>query len=159
METTDKTISAYFESDHNRLDVLFHQYQQIKHSDVKAAKPYFREFFKGLRRHIVWEEEVLFPFFEKVTGIMAGPTEVMRREHRQIGEILDRLHQKVRDANPDTDKEEQEVLAVLKPHNEKEENILYPAIDQASSPDVKATLFLQMEEIPEDRLKACCGSH
>ena len=83
----------------------------------------------------------------------------MRREHRQIGEILDRLHQKVRDANPDTDKEEQEVLAVLKPHNEKEENILYPAIDQASSPDVKATLFLQMEEIPEDRLKACCGSH
>lgn len=159
MANNDNIITAYFEADHDRLDSLFQQYQQTKHSDVKAAKPYFREFFKGLRRHIVLEEEVLFPFFEKTTGITAGPTEVMRREHRQIGEILDRLHQKIRDANPDTDKEEQEVLAVLKLHNEKEENILYPAIDQASSSDVKAILFLQMEEIPEDRLKACCGSH
>jgi regulator of cell morphogenesis and NO signaling len=130
MQPTQKIIAAYFESDHDRLDALFNNYREKKRDDVKEAKPYFREFLKGLRRHIVWEEDVLFPFFEKASGITSGPTEVMRQEHRQIGEILDRIHDKVRKADPDTDREEEALLAVLKPHNDKEENILYPAIDQ-----------------------------
>lgn len=159
MANNDNTITAYFEADHDRLDSLFQQYQQTKHSDVKAAKPYFREFFKGLKRHIVWEEDVLFPFFEQATGIAQGPTEVMRLEHRKIGAILDRLHDKVRAGNADTDTEEQEVLAVLKPHNEKEEKVLYPSIDQHASPKAASELFLKMEEIPQERLQACCGSH
>jgi len=158
-ETGKKIITAYFEADHDRLDSLFSSYSKIKREDVKKAKPYFREFFKGLKRHIVWEEEVLFPFFEEATGIKQGPTEVMRLEHRKIGAILDRLHEKVRAGSADTDAEEQEVLAVLKPHNDKEENILYPAIDQHASSEVASELFLKMEEIPQERLQACCGSH
>jgi regulator of cell morphogenesis and NO signaling len=159
MEAKTQNITAYFEADHDRLDALFNSYRKIKKEDVKKAKPYFREFFKGLRKHIVWEEEVLFPFFEKATGMKQGPTEVMRLEHRKIGEILDRLHSKVRAGNPDTDREEEEVLAVLQPHNQKEENILYPAIDSQASLEIAAELFLQMEEIPAERLQACCGSH
>ena len=153
------TITAYFEADHDRLDSLFMRYSEMKRLDVKKAKPYFREFFKGLKRHIVWEEDVLFPFFEQATGIAQGPTEVMRLEHRKIGAILDRLHEKVRAGDADTDTEEQEVIDVLKPHNEKEENILYPAIDENASPEVAGELFLKMEEIPQERLQACCGGH
>jgi len=159
MEKTVQNITAYFEADHDRLDALFNNYRKLKKEDVKKAKPYFREFLKGLKRHIVWEEEVLFPFFEKATGITQGPTEVMRLEHRKIGSILDRLHDKVRAGSADTDNEEQEVLAVLKPHNDKEENILYPAIDKHASSEVAGELFLKMEEIPAERLQACCGSH
>jgi hemerythrin-like domain-containing protein len=158
MSNPDRCISNHFEADHDRLDCLFRQYREKKRVDVKVAKPYFREFFKGLHRHMVWEEEVLFPFFEKASGILAGPTECMRQEHRSIREILDRIHEKVRAADPNTDSEEEELLSVLKPHNEKEENILYPAIDQQAGSAHAPELFLQMEEIPEETFKTCCSS-
>ena len=159
MLATQKLVTAYFEADHDRLDSLLQQYIEKKRGDFKVAKPYFREFFKGLRRHIVWEEEVLFPFFEKAGGIAMGPTECMRHEHRMIGAILDRIHDKVRKADPNSDREEQELIAVLKPHNDKEENILYPAIDQYAGAGYAATLFLAMEEIPQERFRTCCDSH
>ena len=159
MPTTQNPVTAYFEADHDRLDNLLRQFIQKKRVDFKGAKPYFREFFKGLRKHIVWEEEVLFPFFEKVSGITTGPTQVMRQEHRLIGAILDRIHDKVRKADPNTDTEEQELFAVLKPHNEKEECCLYPAIDQYAGPEQVAQIFLSMEEIPQERFQTCCGSH
>jgi len=159
METAQKAITTYFEADHDRLDSLFSKYREKKREDVKAAKPYFREFFKGLRRHIVWEEEVLFPFFEEASGVTSGPTKVMRGEHRQIGAILDQMHDKVRKADPNTDVEEESLLAVLKPHNDKEESILYPAIDQHAGSGKAADLFLKIEEIPAERFQTCCGSH
>ena len=159
MTIPQNPITAYFEADHDRLDNLFHQFQEMKRSDFKTAKPYFREFFKGLRRHIVWEEDVLFPFFEKANGMAMGPTEVLRQEHRMIGAILDRIHEKVRAADPNSDQEEAELLAVLGQHNHKEENILYPAIDQYADARCVPELFLQMEEIPQERFQTCCGSH
>jgi regulator of cell morphogenesis and NO signaling len=159
MKASHHPITAYYGADHDRLDALFNKYREKKQEDATAAKPYFREFFKGLRRHIVWEEDVLFPFFEKVSGSALGPTQVMRQEHRMIGEILERMHEKVRALDPNTNAEEEALISVLKPHNDKEENILYPAIDQCAGPGEAAELFLKMEEIPEDRLQACCGSH
>lgn len=159
MHSSQHAVTSYFEADHDRLDVLFQRYRAQKRSDVKKAKPFFREFLKGLRRHIVWEEEVLFPFFEQATGITQGPTEVMRREHRMIAEALDKIHDKVRTLNPDSDHEEEELVAILGPHNQKEENILYPAIDQYAGPENTPLLFLQMEEIPQERFNTCCGGH
>ena len=64
-----------------------------------------------------------------------------------IGAILDRIHDKVRKADPNSDSEGQELFVVLKPHNDKEENILYPAIDQFAGSEQAASLFLAMEEI------------
>lgn len=153
------TLTAYFEADHDRLDALLTNYRAWKDRDSAAAKSYFREFFKGLRRHIVWEEEVLFPHFELRTGSLQGPTVVMRHEHRLIGAVLDRIHDKVRHADPSTDVELGELLAVLAPHNDKEESILYPAIGARSSADDIARLFLAMEEIPRERYQTCCGAH
>lgn len=159
MSIPQNLITAYFEADHDRLDSLLKKFRETKRADFKTAKPYFREFFKGLRRHIVWEEDVLFPFFEKMSGVTMGPTAVMRQEHRSIGGILDRIHAKVRAADPNSDSEENELLAVLEPHNHKEEHILYPAIDQLASDEHAPALFLQMEEIPQERFQTCCGSH
>ncbi|PIQ86385.1 MAG: hypothetical protein COV74_04825 [Candidatus Omnitrophica bacterium CG11_big_fil_rev_8_21_14_0_20_45_26] len=156
MKANKTVITNYFQADHDRLDLLLDQYREKKKKDMPAAKPFFREFLRGLLRHIIWEENVLFPCFEKMTGTAIGPTEVMRREHQMIANILDRMHKKVKISNAGTEGEEEELLAVLKPHNEKEENILYPAIDQCISPEQAAQLFLQMEEIPESRIEACC---
>lgn len=154
------TISKFFEKDHDRLDELFKTFQQLKRSDFPKAKETFKAFKSGLQRHIVWEEDLLFPLWEEKTGMSdSGPTPVMRNEHRQIGQLLEAIHGKVAAQNPDSDQEEQALLDILGSHNRKEERALYPAIDQVAGPDDRKTVFQNMENIPEERYKLCCGQH
>ena len=155
-----KTISEFYEQDHDRLDELFKTFQKMKRSDFPKAKEAFKAFKFGLQRHIVWEEDVLFPLWEEKTGMSeGGPTFVMRAEHRQIGQQLEAVHDKVGDQNPDSDQEEQALLDLLGTHNIKEERVLYPAIDQLTSPEERETVFRNMKNIPEERYKLCCGQH
>ena len=158
--TEQKTITALYEQDHDRLDELFKTFQQLKRSDYPKAKDAFKEFKLGLQRHIVWEEDILFPLWEKETGIKeGGATSAMRTEHRQIGQHLDAIHQKVIDQNPDSAQEEQALLALLGSHNMKEERVLYPGIDRVTSAEVRETVFHDMKKITEERYKLCCGQH
>jgi iron-sulfur cluster repair protein YtfE (RIC family) len=93
----DQTVQASFAEDHDRLDQLFETYRRLKRIDFAQAKQAFKEFKFGLQRHIIWEESVLFPLFEKKTGMRdVGPTAVMRAEHREIGRRLEALHDKDR---------------------------------------------------------------
>ena len=155
-----KTITEFFEQDHDRLDELFKTFQQLKRSDFVKAKDAFKGFKVGLQRHIVWEEDLLFPIWEGKTGMSeSGPTPVMRNEHRQIGQQLEAIHQKVADQNPDSDQEELALLDLLGSHNRKEERALYPAIDKVTSPEERETIFRSMKNIPEERYKLCCGQH
>jgi hemerythrin superfamily protein len=154
------TISTFYELDHDRLDELFKAFQQFKRSDFSKAKEAFREFKFGLQRHIVWEEDLLFPLWEEKTGMSdGGPTFVMRNEHRQIGRLLEAIHDKVADQNPDCDQEEQALLNLLGSHNMKEERVLYPAIDQVTNEEERETVFRNMKSIPEERYRVCCGQH
>lgn len=153
-----KTISGFYEQDHDRLDELFKTFQNLKRSDFGKAKEAFKEFKFGLQRHIVWEEDLLFPLWEEKTGRSeSGPTFVMRNEHRQIGQLLEAIHRKVADQNPDSDQEEQALLNLLGSHNMKEERVLYPSIDQVTSGGERETVFRSMKNIPEERYKLCCG--
>ena len=155
-----KTISEFYEQDHDRLDELFKTFQKLKRYDFAKAKEAFKAFKFGLQRHIVWEEDVLFPLWEEKTGMSeGGPTFVMRAEHRQIGQQLEAIHDKVAEQNPDSDQEEQMLLELLGSHNMKEERVLYPAIDQLTSAEERETVFRNMKNIPEERYKLCCGQH
>jgi iron-sulfur cluster repair protein YtfE (RIC family) len=152
-----KTITLFYEQDHDRLDELFKTFQQLKQTDFPKAKEAFKAFKVGLQRHIVWEEEILFPLWEKETGITeGGATSVMRTEHRQIGQYLEAIHQKVIDQSPDSDQEEQALLNLLGSHNMKEERVLYPGIDRITSEEARKTVFQSMENIPEERYNLCC---
>nr|MBI3613312.1 hemerythrin domain-containing protein [Nitrospirota bacterium] len=154
------SIRTFFQQDHARLDDLLVRFQTLKRSDYAEAKDRFIEFKFGLQRHIVWEEDLLFPPWEEATGLIeGGPTQVMRREHRQIADCLEALHKKVQAADPDSDEEEQALLALLSSHNRKEERVLYPALDETLSEEARAGIFRAMNEIPEARYKVCCADH
>ena len=154
-----ETVSSYYGKDHDRLDILFKGFQILKNSDFDRAKASFREFKIGLQRHIIWEEEVLFPVFEKKVGSGLGPTDVMRKEHRLIGALLEAIHQKVKEHRTDTDTEEMNLLDVLGQHNRKEEAILYPTIDGVIGPEGVSKVFTAMAAISPERYETCCGSH
>lgn len=154
------SIRTFFQQDHARLDDLFGRFQTLKRSDYAEAKGRFIEFKFGLQRHIVWEEDLLFPPWEEATGLTeGGPTQVMRREHRQIAECLEALHRKVQAVDPESDQEEQALVALLSSHNRKEERILYPALDGTLSDEARAGIFRAMNELPEERYKVCCADH
>ena len=152
-------ISVTFEQDHDRLDALFTAFQEQKRKDFAKAKEAFVAFKFGLQRHIVWEEDVLFPKWEENSGMAeGGPTQVMRTEHRMIGDCLEAIHHKVQAQDPESDQDDQRLLDILKSHNMKEERILYPSIDQVISDQERAELYQAMKEIPEERYRTCCGS-
>lgn len=152
-------VRSYFEKDHDRLDSLFKEFQRLKYIDFLEAKKNFVAFKFGLQRHIIWEEEILFPLFEKKTGISnAGPTFVMRQEHKQIGKILEEIHTKVKAADPGSEREEELLISTLSIHNMKEENVLYPAIDDCTTKMEIEEVFAKMNSIPEERYQTCCSS-
>lgn len=154
----DQTVQVTFAHDHDRLDELLGTYRRLKHVDFTKAKQAFKEFKFGLQRHIIWEETVLFPLFEEKTGMRDhGPTVVMRAEHREIGRRLEALHDKVRRQDVNSEAEERSLIQALFAHNEKEENVLYPAIDRMSSLEERTAAFKKMEELPEETYRTCCG--
>lgn len=151
-------IVQYFQADHNRLDAAFATFQDLKRESFDEARKYFKLFFKGLRRHIAWEEDILFPLFEKKSGMRdGGPTFVMRQEHCRIKELLDRIHAKVRLADPNSEDDEEMLMEILEGHNLKEEQVLYPAIDQLTTQNEIAQVFLELENMPAERYETCCG--
>ena len=158
--TEQKTITAFYGEDHDRLDELFKTFQTSKRSDFAKAKEAFKEFKVGLQRHIVWEEELLFPMWEEKTGMVEdGPTPVMRFEHEQIRQLLEAIHRKVEEQGLDTDQNEQALVNLLSSHNRKEERALYPAIDNVTNAEERTTVFSNMNRIPEDRYNSCCSQH
>jgi len=155
----ERTISSMFDEDHDRLDELFKSFHMLKRTDPAKAQQAFVDFKTGLQRHMVWEEDVLFPLWERKTGMtQGGPTFVMRQEHREIGESLAAIDRKVQAQNPESDHEEQEFVDLLERHNTTEEEVLYSAIDRATSMDERETVFQAMSKIPEARYKAGSGA-
>lgn len=145
---SERTISTMFDEDHERLDALFKSFQALKRTDFPKAKSAFLEFKAGLQRHVVWEEEVLFPLWEKTSGMTGGgPTIVMRREHQEIGDCLESLSRKIQAQNPETDREEEILLDLLDRHNMSEEEVLYPEMDRMISAEERETAFRAMEKI------------
>lgn len=124
------TVSVFMSRDHDRLDVIFAEAGQA--GDASAAGARFGEFDRDLRRHIEWEEEILFPVFEERTGMVdSGPTAVMRMEHDQIARLLDAIALRISEG--DASGLLEDLAAVLRAHNTKEEMILYPWMDEQLS--------------------------
>jgi len=119
--------------DHDRLDALEDAAFRARASgDFPAAFDLFAEFATGLRRHIGFEEHVLFPAFEDAAVMppYAGPTAVMRAEHREILDLLEQIAMRIGDAAEPLDALRRRFHAILADHNLKEERVLYPSTDR-----------------------------
>ena len=142
------TIFEFMSVDHDRLDEIFEGFKKLKEDDINGAGKLFLDFKTRLSQHIAWEEGVLFPVFEEKTGMRdTGPTAVMRMEHRHIENFLEAIGEKVLAGELEgVDAAEAGLLEVLGSHNQKEENILYPAIDNLTSEQEKEQMIASMTE-------------
>jgi len=119
-----KTMSEH----HRACDALFGQCETAALSQHWAdAQELHARFCRAMDAHLDAEESVLFPAFEAATGNTDGPTRVMRAEHAQMREIMERMTQSVARQQRDGYADLAEMLLILmQQHNLKEENILYP---------------------------------
>ncbi len=151
------SILEFMGKDHDRLDKIFGEFRGIVNTDVSKARPLFHDFKIGLQRHIVWEEEILFPIFENKTGMHdTGPTAVMRNEHRKIKDFLEKIHDKLAKGDNNTKSLENGLLEVLTEHNNKEESILYPWIDSETNEQEREEAFRKMKSLPQEKYNKCC---
>lgn len=144
-----KTVAQHYGKDHQRLDDLFHRFQELKRSDPTEAVRLFAEFKAGLERHILWEEEILFPRFDARFGHLPdSPTGVMRWEHQHLRRYVARIEQNL--ARHDTEAELVQVafLSLLCSHNRKEEDILYPMLDRLLGEQERDRVFAEMKKTP-----------
>ena len=143
------TILEFMSVDHDRLDNKIRMYSTEKLVDIERAKSIFLFFKSELERHIIWEEDILFPVFERKTGIKdGGPTSVMRMEHIQIKDHLQKIQRKLRAKKiQDPCGEEVALFKLLESHNQKEENILYPGIDNLTSEQEKDQMIKRISAI------------
>lgn len=125
------TITTFMTDDHRRCDDLLATAEQhAQQDDWDAAVAATLAFADAIEHHFQMEERILFPEFERQTGMAQGPTFVMREEHRQMRDLLAQLRAAVdarsRDDYLDTT---ETLLIMIQQHNMKEEGMLYPFTD------------------------------
>ena len=145
---TARGINEALSWDHDRLDALEAEaFRKRAEGDLESARETYAVFASGLRRHIGFEEEVLFPAFEESTGMPpgAGPTEVMRREHREIEDLIAKIETGIAEKDAPVDDWRRSLHHVLGEHNFKEEEILYPGTDQLLGPEQADDLVARIQ--------------
>jgi uncharacterized protein (DUF2249 family) len=141
-----RELTEALSSDHHRLDALEEAaFDARAGGRLQAAGELFASFAHGLRRHIDFEEQLLFPEFESRSGIAGenGPTYVMREEHRAIASILAMMEREVADPEAPVELSRAALRRILHDHDLKEEMVLYPALDRL------------LDEDESDRMVAC----
>ncbi|MFN7064992.1 MAG: hemerythrin domain-containing protein [Aquificaceae bacterium] len=126
------SITQYLTEEHRRGDSLYSKLEElVQRERWQEAEEAFKEFSEDALTHFRKEEEILFPEFERTTGITMGPTQVMRIEHAQARELIERMKGYIDNRDKrgflsvaDT------LMILLQQHNLKEEQILYPMCDQ-----------------------------
>lgn len=122
------SIPDYMTAKHRHCDEVFAEAESaVAEGNWALAKQKWQDFSGELEAHIQAEETILFPLFERATGMTSGPTQVMRMEHEQMRMLAKELEQAL-SANK---KEEylglsETMIVLTQQHNMKEESMLYP---------------------------------
>ncbi len=122
----------FFTQDHRDCDELWAKVEAaVQAKNDAEAKAAWQAFDKATRGHFAMEEEVLFPAFEKASGMTGGPTAMMRMEHTQMRGVLDQMSSDANNGDFESVADHGDTLLMLiQQHNVKEENILYPMTEQ-----------------------------
>jgi iron-sulfur cluster repair protein YtfE (RIC family) len=143
----DPTVNQYYTEDHEHLHAALHRFQSLKAGEPDKAAEVFQAFKSDLERHILWEERILFRWYDQQLGHLGNClTAVLRREHAQILVYLDEISRKLALGNFATGDEEGRLETVLCLHNQKEEDSLYPAMDQILNDEQRAAVFVAMKK-------------
>lgn len=142
-------IAHYLEQDHQHCDDLYLQAEaHIAEQRLAEGTAAFQRFMLAFELHLSREEHLLFPALEQHLGSSSGPTVVMRNEHQQLRAILRQMQGALehRDSASFFDYADH-LRMLMRQHNLKEENVLYPMADRllAGSSDAMLRQLMQTD--------------
>ena len=129
-------IKEYLINDHRGCDDIFAKMEDKASASLVDAKKLTEDFIYSMERHFQREERVMFPEFESKTGMLNGPTEMMRQEHAQMRNLMSQMLIAI--DNSDKDKFfglSETLMILLQQHNMKEEQMLYTMAQQHLNAD------------------------
>jgi len=147
------SIQRFFEEDHREIDhLVVSLMEEMKtaaeapDADVGHLVDQLEEIDRRLERHIIWEEDILFPAVEQVEPhLRDGPGQVMRMEHAEIRDLKEQSLVHLRDGDvAEAMRELANAVDILEDHNQKEELIYYPTADQVLEGDAARRLLVQV---------------
>lgn len=130
-------ILEFMRDDHRACDHIYSDAENaLLAKEIEKGVELFRAFNDATNHHFEMEERELFITFEKRTGMMGGPTQMMRYEHQQLRSLLESMRVAL-DENRLNDffGIGESMMIMLQQHNMKEEQMLYPMIDRALGTD------------------------
>jgi hemerythrin-like domain-containing protein len=141
-------ISDYMNKDHRHCDEAFARAEnRAAAGDCAGLERDGGTFLREIERHIEIEEKLLFPAFEEKTGMSSGPTQVMCMEHEQMRGMFAQMRAAIEAQDTKQYLSTAQTLhMLLQQHNMKEENMMYPMLDQALGEDARGVLA-QVESI------------
>ena len=133
------SISTVFTEQHHACDTIFADAEAaVADANWPLAEEKFNAFADAMACHLGNEEEVLFPAFEQKSGMMGGPTGVMKYEHIQMRGLIDEMKADVEKKDREHYLSASETLLILmQQHNVKEEQMMYAMCDRALGGDAE----------------------
>lgn len=139
-----ETINDYMMGDHRTCDAVFERAESAAEAgDFATLEREATEFLKRITTHIEMEERLLFPAFEERTGMgEGGPSATMRSEHRTMEGLFEEMRAAIAAKDVAAYRTASKQLGeTLMQHNQKEEQMMYPMLDDAMSADEVGALL------------------
>lgn len=152
-----RKISEYVADDNTRLSELFKVYRSMPSGAAGKKTDLLHAYMAGLRRHVEWEEKILFPLLEQRLGFEGrGPTAGLREEHRRIESLIESIHGNVVRNNRPANDAEASLARILNDHNETARAGLYSMLDSSLDEIEKFNTYKRMKETPLPKGNPCC---
>lgn len=149
VQSTSDSITAFMDGEHQRIHGIWEQaVAALEAEQFGKLHGLAGDFIAALKRHINAEEQILFPAIEKKSGD-TEPTRAMRAEHRQMEHMLEHLKplltvEEQWTAIKAVEGQEIEPGALLRSHENKEHDVLYPFADKLLGAEEARGLIARM---------------
>jgi hypothetical protein len=128
---------------------LFREFQKLRNSHLFDAVDRFLLFKSRLRKHLYWEEQILFHRF-KVPGSQDSidTLEVLKNEHVRIKSLMTHVASHLCTGSDSVIEEENELFKLLNEHHRREQCLITPAIPALLSRTEFQTLLRELPANP-----------
>ena len=151
---TDKNPTDILRKEHEKvLQILGKLEEGIKNKDITLMAKNIEVLGKEFDKHSLnKEEKALFPEIEKFIPREGGPTGVMIMEHKDLIGLIKDFKEELKIRNFDELKEDgNNIIAILRPHIDKENNILFMMADMHLDDKQKKTILDKFKKFDSAR--------
>jgi len=134
----EASLTEFFEQDHRDCDARWVDVEELLDTaDIEVARSAWQKYRKAMHRHLLMEEEVLFPAFDAKSEMAAGsPVAALKLEHQQMRGFLEQIGVAIEAGNAEEAMDiGDNLLILIQHHNDREEGMLYPMAENLLSGD------------------------